>query len=890
MKSPLAVLAALVGALGLLVPGVAFSGATPAHAAPVQDTTAEHVILIGAAGLRWEDINPALTPTLWALAEDSALASMSVRSAQRHTCPADGWLTLGAGNQARVGDAGGADDCEAALPTVELQEGGSALMRGARQIYDDNRTLYYRARPGVLAEMVRCTVAVGHGAGIAAASPGVGRISVYREELPDNAAELFESCALSIVDLGTIPSLGRQAALRTLDSNLATILDARPERTLVMVVGVADTAGAARLHVALANGAGFERGWLESATTRRAGYIQLIDIAPTAAEVLGLPRSDWFAGAPLTVQPRSADLAAATSTLVDADQAAWQQFWRSDRFLLILVVAQLVLFVVAIPVLRRARQASTKETRWVPVAIRVVELAAVAAALWLPAALLAELVPWWSQPHPGLIFATTGVAVLLVLTALVRLAPWWRTSLGPLGTVAGIAAVVVAADLLTGAHLQLNGMVGYNAVNGGRLAGASPIGAGVFAVGILIAAGCLAQWVPRSRRPLVIAVLGGLGVVVVGLPALGADSGSAIALTAGTCVAAVICTGGWLTMTRLLWGTLAGLVVTSALALLNLRQPETERGRLGRFLTDLGDGTAGAVLHRTGEANVLAFATSPLTWLFIGAGLFVAFVLLRPSGGLKRVYGLYPAVRAAVIGAVIAATLGGLADGAVSVAGGAAAATLMPMLLVSSLRVLVRADQRTAPPEGFPATRPADEPRYAMAQTKPTAAQPATRRVSKDGRKAEQPATSGQSSEDGAAAATSTSTTLILSEAGHSKPGDSGSSGFQPATPAGSGSSESGASESEQPRPSEPGPSEPGPIAPIPAKSVPDVSVSESESRSGSGSRNASELAPAGAATESGGSGSESGSSYSSSSDSYRGTDSGSYSSSSGSSYSSSSD
>ena len=160
MKSPLAVLAALVGALGLLVPGVTFSGATPAHAAPVQDTTAEHVILIGAAGLRWEDINPALTPTLWALAEDSALASMSVRSAQRHTCPADGWLTLGAGNQARVGDAGGTDDCEAALPTVELQEGGSALMRGARQIYDDNRTLYYRARPGVLAEMVRCTVAV----------------------------------------------------------------------------------------------------------------------------------------------------------------------------------------------------------------------------------------------------------------------------------------------------------------------------------------------------------------------------------------------------------------------------------------------------------------------------------------------------------------------------------------------------------------------------------------------------------------------------------------------------------------------------------------------------------------------------------------------------------
>ena len=49
------------------------------------------------------------------------------------------------------------------------------------------------------------------------------------------------------------------------------------------------------------------------------------------------------------------------------------------------------------------------------------------------------------------------------------------------------------------------------------------------------------------------AAIGGLGVIVVGSPYLGADAGGALALTAGVCLAAAIASGGWLTFARLAW-------------------------------------------------------------------------------------------------------------------------------------------------------------------------------------------------------------------------------------------------------------------------------------------------------------------------------------------------
>ena len=59
----------------------------------------DYVVVAGAAGLRWDDLDPGRTPNMWALAGKGSVGWLSVRSAHRVTCPADGWLTLGAGKE-----------------------------------------------------------------------------------------------------------------------------------------------------------------------------------------------------------------------------------------------------------------------------------------------------------------------------------------------------------------------------------------------------------------------------------------------------------------------------------------------------------------------------------------------------------------------------------------------------------------------------------------------------------------------------------------------------------------------------------------------------------------------------------------------------------------------
>ena len=68
----------------------------PATGAPTEH--ADYVVVAGAAGLRWDDVNAVDTPTLWRLAQQGSIGALSVRSAAAPTCPSDGWLTLGAGN------------------------------------------------------------------------------------------------------------------------------------------------------------------------------------------------------------------------------------------------------------------------------------------------------------------------------------------------------------------------------------------------------------------------------------------------------------------------------------------------------------------------------------------------------------------------------------------------------------------------------------------------------------------------------------------------------------------------------------------------------------------------------------------------------------------------
>jgi hypothetical protein len=687
--------------LVLLAAAASLAGLAVRPATGATQHTADYVILAGAAGLRWDDLDPHRTPTLWAEATRGSVGWLSVKSAHRTTCPADGWLTLGAGNYAAWDTARVTEQCPPVAPALTRPDAIGANLPNQRKVVRDNQDdLPYGATPGALAESVRCTVAVGIGAAVAAARP-FGRVDQYEPTLPADPRTLLSQCVLSIADLGTITGTGpaRQDRVARADATLARIVAARPERSLLMVAGVSDTDTTSRLHVAIAEGPGWSGGWLTSAGTGRDGYLQLVDLAPTVLSVLHRAQpTDLFSGRTAASVPgRPAQLADAVGGGHDADRRATSQHGIAGTFFLVLAAVQLLLYALVTPLLVRARRHSGPTGPAAPPRrlMGAVEILLVAAALAIPAALLADAVPWWRTSHPGLVFAAVTLGLLALGTFAVRAAPRYRRTLWPMGAAAAVGAVVVGADLLTGARLQLNGVAGYSATQGSRYAGVGSVGLGVFVAGTLVVAGCLAQWTRRPWRPVVVVLIGGFAVVMVGSPYLGADPVGAIAVTAGVCVAAAISAGGWLTFPRFAWAAVAGLVVTIGFAVVDLHRPALEQGSLGRFLTALGEGSGGPALHRVAVSNGQALLASPLTLLAVVGVVMMVFCQYSPWGGLNRLFGLHPALRAAAAGTTVAAVIAGVLGGAALAVVGAAAAAAVPAAVLTTLRVLDHAADRT---------------------------------------------------------------------------------------------------------------------------------------------------------------------------------------------------
>ncbi|MDT4990549.1 MAG: hypothetical protein QOH97_441, partial [Actinoplanes sp.] len=346
--------------LVLVAAAASLAGLAVRPATGATQVSADYVIVAGAGGLRWDDLDPRRTPALWAEASKGSAGWLSVKSAHRTTCPADGWLTLGAGNYAAWRTDRVIGSCPAVVPEITQPDGIGANVTQQRNVVRNNQDdLPYGATPGALAESVRCTVAVGSGAAVAAARP-FGRVDRYQASLPADPRKLLSSCVLSIVDLGTIDATGaaRQDQVAQADATLARIVAARPERSLIMVAGVSDTDASSRLHVAIAEGPGWESGWLTSAGTGRDGYLQLVDLAPTVLSALNraVPEK-LFSGRSASSAPgRPADLGQAVGGRHDADRRAGAQQGIAVTFFLVLAGVQLVLYLLIVPLLIQARR------------------------------------------------------------------------------------------------------------------------------------------------------------------------------------------------------------------------------------------------------------------------------------------------------------------------------------------------------------------------------------------------------------------------------------------------------------------------------------------------------------------------------------------------------
>ncbi|HZJ27104.1 MAG TPA: hypothetical protein VFF40_08870, partial [Acidimicrobiia bacterium] len=127
------------------------------------------------------------------------------------------------------------------------------------------------------------------------------------------------------------------------------------ERDAVLVMGPAPSPRDRRaLTVVALHAPGFTGGLLRSPTTQRSGYVQLMDLAPSVLDVVGIERPDSMRGRPVA-QSGGGTLTQRRATLVDSDRAARFRAEIRDPLALGFVAAEILLAAAAVIVLARSQ-------------------------------------------------------------------------------------------------------------------------------------------------------------------------------------------------------------------------------------------------------------------------------------------------------------------------------------------------------------------------------------------------------------------------------------------------------------------------------------------------------------------------------------------------------
>lgn len=313
-------------------------------------------------------------------------------------------------------------------------------------------------------------------------------------------------------------------------------------------------------------------GVLRSATTRRDGYVQLADVAPTVLRLLGEDAPDDVEGRPFEVSDRPSG--GRVAELADEAEAA------AFRDSLMPVVVPSVIGYLAVLV-ALAWWASPRLRRLVVPGAHV-GLGVVPASF-----ALAQV--------PAVVGSTAGyLAGLAVLAVLVGSLTWSVERRRPgLGTLAAVAVIVLlfTVDVLLGAPLQVNAVFGYSVAVAGRFAGIGNLAFALFgAATLLLAALAVQRWGDRARRG-VLALLASV-VLLEGLPMLGADVGGVLSMVPAFAVAGLVLHGHRLRGVHVLLATAGAAATVLVFAFVDAARPEGERTHLSRLAEHLVDGRA----------------------------------------------------------------------------------------------------------------------------------------------------------------------------------------------------------------------------------------------------------------------------------------------------------
>jgi hypothetical protein len=422
-------------------------------------------------------------------------------------------------------------------------------------------------------------------------------------------------------------------------------------------------------------------------------FVQFVDVAPTALALMGIDPPASMTGQPWGATGGAAGLQSRQSRYADLDRAA-RQVHRAVALVVSLAVAAAAgVFGAATALI--AVGGRTGRPRLRSRGRQLARLAGYGTAALPVACFLANLVPWWRGP---LLLAPAVVAAADLLVVGVAVAGPWRrdTPMGPFTAVSLVTFAVLVVDVLTGAHLQLSSVLGYDPLTAGRFSGIGNPAFGVLAGSGLLTATLLAVRVPRPV-PTVVAIAA-VAVLTDGAPRFGADVGGVIALVPAFGLLALAASGRRPTWRAVL---VAAAVTVAALALfaaVDLARPPGSRTHIGRFASDLLRGGDGETLRRKWDADLALLTRNAATLLVLPVAVGFSLVLARAgrvpgTAGLARALRRLPLLRDGLWACALAAGLGFVANDS-----GVVVPAVM-MLLAVPAGVLAATDSVLAAPD-----------------------------------------------------------------------------------------------------------------------------------------------------------------------------------------------
>jgi hypothetical protein len=682
-----AVLAALL--ISGLTSGVALAAATPAAARAPQAAPARHVVIVGLSGLRWSDLSPTATPTLWRLAGQGSVGSLVDFAVLPLTCPADGWLTLNSGARAESDhtDAG----CRT-FPAVR-QAGAGATVPALPALIADNQRFHNDPSWGLLGRSAGCATAVGPGAALALASPS-GAVASYLPSPADLTAGALSRCPLTVVDLGNTDSSERSVALAAADTELKHLLAGLPAATTLLITAPGATTRPPHLQLTLVDGTGYQAGLLESASTRQPGLVVLTDLTPTVLGWLGHRPPSGLVGAQLTRGSRAPSLSATVRGLTARDTA--EQVWRSTHnefFWAYALADAVVLAAIGLVFWGATPERRRRRARW----WRVAGVFAVC----VPAGtFLANLVPWPAQTHPAAWLYGAAVALALVIGLAVLAATRRRDTLAPFGLVCLFTVAVLGLDVMTGSRLQLETPFGLSMLEAGRFYGIGNEALGIYGVTALFGAGWLAlgflRRYPASPRPALAAVatVGVFAVFASGWPGFGGKVGGTIAMVPCFALLLMAVAGVRLSWRRLALAAVSGLALFVVFALVSYFTAVTGKSDIGTFAGNALHGHAGSLLLRKIGSNLGSLSASMFSPLIPIVVVVTGLMLWRPAWFALRTmplaYAAEPLLRPILAVLWLMPVLGWFADDSGVIVPAAALPLALPLAIAALAAVAYR--------------------------------------------------------------------------------------------------------------------------------------------------------------------------------------------------------